>query len=114
VGKQGRMERKQYYTTWDDLDPWVEQVYAEHGYQTAFSIVMPAERHGLPCAVVMELTKPVRKPGDIALHKDYRDFDPRVQGAAEGAALMLISKAVMALDNELYQEKLRQPPLWDA
>lgn len=112
--RSGNRNRVAYTTVWDELDPWVEQVYAEHGYQTRFVIVMPAQRHGLHPCVCMELYKPVSKAGDIALYSDYREFRCDVQGACETAALFLISRALMALDNEKYAAEQRQAPLWDA
>lgn len=102
-----------YSNTWEALDPWVEQVYYEHGYQTSFTIHVHAETHGLKPAVVMNLAKPVRKPGDVALYSDWEVFEPSIQGAAEGAALRLISKALLTLDNEKWRAERQQTSLWD-
>jgi hypothetical protein len=106
--------RPAYTSTWDALEPWVEQLYYEHGYQTSFTIHVHAETHGLKPAVVMNLAKPVKKPGEVALYSDWEVFDPRNLGAAEGAAIRLLSKALMALDNEKWQAERKQTSLWDA
>jgi len=112
--RSGNRDRKTHQTFWDDLDPWVEQVYAEHGYQTVFEVYLHSDRHKLLPAVVMRLTKPAVRGGDPALIQDWKTFNPRDIGAVEAAALFLISRALLTLDNDGYRERAKQTSLLDA
>lgn len=110
---RGKARNQPHYTThWDDLDPWVEQVYYEHGYQTRFIVYLHAETYGLKPGVALELTRPASKGRPEALVRDWDTFQPDVHGAVEGAALRLISKALLTLDNDKWRAERSQVPLW--
>lgn len=113
MSRAGNYDRKRYQCCWEDCRAWVEQLYAQHGLQTRFEVVLPAERHGIASAVVLNLTR--CGPGAVVqlCYTDYLLYEPQHEGSAESAALKLISKALLHYDNLQAMELPQQPSLWD-
>lgn len=111
--RSGNRDRKTHQTYWSDLEPWIEQLYGEHGYQTSFEVYLHADRVSMKPAVVMQLSKPARERGQPCLYRDWRVFDPEAIGGCEAAALFLISRALLSLDNEKALAEAKQTSLWD-
>lgn len=112
MSRAGNQDRKRYGCVWEDCRPWVEQLYAQHGLQTRLEVVLPADRHGISSAVVLNLSR--SGPGQVVqlLYTDYLIYEPRHEGAAESAALKLISKALLHYDNLQAMSLPQQADLW--
>lgn len=109
--RSGNKDRKTHLTTWNDLKPWIEQLFSDHGVHVRFLVSIEAERYGLHPTVTCELYRVLVGPKIEEVRREYRWFDPCVEGAVEAICLQLVSYFLLDLENEKALAE-RQTALW--
>lgn len=103
------------HQTWfEDLRPWVDQLHEDHGLLTHICVSCPPAASGLNWAVIVELVRAAGATPGIVGYRDWAVFNPRDTGAAEAAALLMLSRALLSLDNQKAEIEREQASLWDA
>lgn len=92
---------------WEDLRAWVEQLWGTHGALAKVTIqLMPLKTH-VASAVVLDVTKPSLTGASGWQRSRWQTFDTTVVGGAEAAALQLISRVLIELDDEAARAEQR-------
>ena len=97
---------------WTDLHAWVEQLYAEYGFQTTIELTLPADCHHLHPGVAVTLRKPAVGLKGTIEYREWSVFNPDDTGGAESIALRLISSMLLTLDNEKALSEAKQHSLF--
>ena len=95
-----RTDERNYQTTWEDLGPWIEQLYQEHRVTVEFMVKLQPTAYELKPAVVMIVTRHLKGQPAIAAQLDWRIINPRCVGMVEREALQMASKLLLDLENE--------------
>lgn len=98
---------------WEDCRPWIDQLQEDHGCLVHITISLPPSMSGLLWAVVVECHQAAGAAPRNVVWRDWRDFNPHNTGAAEAAALLLVTRALLALDNAAAEARAAQGRLWD-
>lgn len=97
---------------WEDLFPWVEQLYEEFGGQSELTICIPPSRFGVRPAVRLEVVKRGVGRERTLLWEGYQHFVDRDSGHCEKVALQLVSRALLELSGDKERsERQSQLPL---
>jgi hypothetical protein len=105
--------RKSYQTTWNDLEPWVAQLHESHGVVVHIVIQLEGMASGLKPAVRALGRRWVIGDTFTQVFDDWRTFDQANPGEAEHLALYMLSKALLALDNDKWLAEQGQSSLFD-
>lgn len=105
-------DEKNYQVTWEDLEPWAQQLREEHGVLVHFSVhVMPSTVH-TSSAVVMEATRALGYGKVEEVKRDWKVFRLRAVGAVEHHALQMISLLLLEMENDKAAREASQGELW--
>lgn len=97
MGKRDEWSRKQTQVVWEDLRPWVEQLYAEFHARVDIEITLVPEDWRIVSAVSVSVYVPHVGDRRDCLWHDWLKLEPTVTGGAESLALRLVSKALLEL-----------------
>lgn len=100
-----RWDERNYQTTWEDLRPWLDQLYTDHGVRVTVEVVLSGVPDGLRPVVRVVGRQRHSDPPDRVVFEDYSVFELRSMGQAERNALALISTALLTLDNAKWLEE---------
>lgn len=105
---QRQVNKRTHQCWWEDLRPWVEQLYAQFGLQTTVEVVLPADRHAISPGIVLICKKPRGAWGADVELRDWCTFNPNETGAAESAALRMISAMLLRLEDDRAESEAKQ------
>lgn len=105
MSRRRQWDEKNYQVTWEDLEPWIQQLEEAHGVYVNVEVHL----QGLPVG----LTPAVRVTGYRVglgherneVFSEYRTFALRAVGQVEREALHMLSTALLALDNDKWREE---------
>lgn len=92
--------RKTTQVVWEDLRPWVEQLWGSHGVMVTFKVYVQATATGLKPVVALEAYRPRLRGQDDVLKGRWEGFDATMCGAAAAVAVRLASRLLLDLDEE--------------
>jgi len=98
--KRGVSDKKTFQSTWEDLGPWVEQLYEEHGVYVAFKVLLFAQRHRMKPVVAMSAWRVVQGMREVVVREETRELSLRSVNHAEYLALQMASRLLLDLENE--------------
>ena len=106
-------QRKVTQVVWDDLVPWIDQIYAHHGYYCRISVsVVPTVKQLQP-HVCVELVKQLDQL-EVENHlRRTERFERTAVGGAAAAGLRIVSRMLLDLDNAAAAAEQRSLPLDD-
>ena len=91
---------KDYQVTWEDLEPWVQQLHEEHGILVSCTVQLEGLSSGLrPCVRVVGRRWRVGSTYDDVFEQ-YAVFDLRNRGEVEKHVLHILSCTLLALDSD--------------
>lgn len=106
-----KWERSQTQVVLRDLEAWLTQLYTEHRVRCELTVSLPLRTDGISSGVSL-LAYRVRGDGRRdACHTDWCTVSDVQSGCIEKAALQMVSKLLLALDNEKALAE-RQTSLW--
>jgi hypothetical protein len=85
---------------WEDLRPWVEQLWHGHGVIVQFHVYVTADETGLKPAIRLHAYRPRLRRSDDILQGRWDHFDSRTSGAAASVACRLAARLLLDLDEE--------------
>lgn len=103
---------KNYQVTWDDLEPWVQQLHEEHGVLLTVTVHLEGITTGLKPAVRVVGRRWREGTQYDEIFNNWTVFDLRSIGEVEKHALHLVSTALLALDNDKWRAERSQTPLF--
>lgn len=107
-----KWERKVHQVVWEDLRPWVEQLWKGYGVLVTFSVTMIPDESSIDHAVRMTAVKKHAEAGQVELEGDYRYIETDEVGATEAKALMMVSRLLLDLENLKAAAEAQQGTLW--
>lgn len=109
---KSKWDRTVHQVVWEDLRPWVEQLWKGYGVLVAFSVTMLPDDSKVQHAVRMVASHKSVGSEKQQEETDYRYFNTDEVGAVESKALMMISRLLLDLENEKAAAEERQGSLW--
>lgn len=106
-----KYDLKERGVTWEDLVPWIDEIYSEFGYRVSFMVYLETSVANLQPTVAIEFYHTLPGGKMELARRDYKSFDIRGQGNLEHEALKIVSHALLEFENERYAAE-RQQPLW--
>jgi len=101
---------RQTQVLWEDLRPWVEQLWEDHHARVEVHVTLVPEDWKLNQAIELEVFRSGVGKERKVIWSDWKQLSLTTHGGAEALALQLISKALLEL--EIEQERAqRQMPL---
>jgi hypothetical protein len=104
--------RKTTQACWEDLRAWVEQLYSKHGVLCAFTVQVPVDKAGINAGVSLDAWKAGPKGTRQAVCHAWQLIDATVCGSASAAALHLVSRLLLEMDEEVARAERDGGPLW--
>jgi|Kansoi200Nextera_1026148.scaffolds.fasta_scaffold00541_2 hypothetical protein len=106
-----RWKRTVTQVVWQDLEPWVQQLYEDHGVCIRFLIGTPPPGSGLNPVVRLIAYKPLPKGEEDVIADNYQVINPTAMGSTESAAIRLASALLLELERA-EDIAMRQQPLF--
>lgn len=98
---------KHTQVVWEDLRAWVEQLWGSYGCLVKVEVcLMPSKTH-VASAVVCEFTRPLGTSGQTETVRRWLGFDTRTVGGAESAAIQVVSRFLLDLEQLTRQAEQR-------
>lgn len=110
--KPYRDEVKHFQVTWEDLEPWAQQLYEDHGVGLRFEVFILGRETGTRSAVVMNATRNRVGAKVEEVKRDWKVFSLNAVGAVEHYALQMASLLLLELENDKAAAEARQGRLW--
>lgn len=105
-----RWDERNYQTTWEDLEPWLQQLKEDHNVDVTFTVMIPIAPGGLRPAVVMEASVSQWPAKKREVKRDWKEVALRSVGHVERNALQMVSLLLLELENDKERAE-RQAPL---
>lgn len=100
-----RWDEKNYQVTWEDVEPWLQQLEEEHNVYVRVTVVLA----GVPCGMLPCVRVEFYRVGigskEISVGEDYRAFKLRSIGQVESLVLHMASTALLALDTDKHRQE---------
>jgi len=111
--RSGPRTRKTHQTYWEDLMPWINQLYEDHRVYLDIRVHLFADDHDMRPTVEVTAYR-VRERGKVdEIRRESAVVRLEDQGHAEALALQLASRYLLDLENEKALAE-RQTDLWAA
>lgn len=98
-----RWDEKNHQVTWEDVEPWIQQLYDEHGVIVTVKVHLEGLCSGLLPAVRVIASKAGLGAELTEVHSDYRTFSLRSIGEVEKLSLHMLSNLLLSLDNDKWR-----------
>jgi len=95
-----KVDERNYQTTWEDLQAWVDQLYEDHQVRLDIQVCLHPLGDTLAPAVVVTARRRNRKGLWEEVKRDYRPFRTRAVGMVERESLQMVSQLLLELDND--------------
>lgn len=102
---------KDHQVLWRELQPWVDQLFEEHGLRSSIIVSMEATISKLRPTIVVELFRTLPGGKVEMIRREYTQFDVNAKGSAESLAIRMMSRMLLDLDNEKERAE-RQASIW--
>lgn len=113
MSSKRRVDERNYQVTWEDVEPWLQQLEESHRVLVSVTVQLEGLPSGLKPAVrVLGRRWRVGQQYDTVF-EDYRTFELRAIGQVERECLQMLSSALMVLDNEAWLAERGQSSLFD-
>ena len=89
---------KHTQVNWSDLGPWVDNLYGRYGVFVRFQINLVPTKSRVSPAVTMTAWRPAGHGVEAVVKSTWRTFNPGTTGAAEAAALQMVSLLLLELE----------------
>jgi hypothetical protein len=109
---QRRIDEKHYQVTWEDLEPWLQQLEEDHGVLCEVKVQLQGLPAGLKPAVRVEGRRWRVGQQYDTVFEDWRTFELRAVGQVEHLALIMLSNALMCLENDKWLAERGQTSLF--
>lgn len=98
-----------------DLEAWVQQLYEGFRVRCEVTVSLPVPGDGVRHGVTLHAYTVDGRGRRSELHSDWDVIDDTVAGAVESAAIKMVSKLLLSLENDRErEERSEQLPLWRA
>jgi hypothetical protein len=105
-----RWDEKHYQVTWEDLEPWLQQLEEGHGVYVNVEVLLQGLPAGLKPAVRVTGYRVGVGHERSEVFCEWSVFTLRNVGEVESRALHMLSTALLALDNDKWLAEGRS--LW--
>jgi len=107
-----KWDERNHQVTWEDLEPWLQQLEESHGVYVNVEVLLQGLPSGLKPAVrVTGYRVGVGHQRDESF-SEWRPFTLRSVGEVEKLSLHIISTALLALESDKERAERGQPPLF--
>jgi len=109
---QRRYDEKNYQVTWEDIEPWLQQLEETHGVYVSVEILLQGLPAGLPPAVRVTGYRLGVGHERSESFSEWRTFTLRAVGEVERDVLHIVSSALLCLDNDKWTAEQGQLSLF--
>jgi hypothetical protein len=105
-------DEKNYQVTWEDIEPWIQQLEEGHGVYVNVEVLLQGVPSGLPPAVRVTGYRVGVGHEMTEVFREWRTFTLRAVGEVERDVLHLLSTALLGLDNDKWRAEHSQSSLF--
>lgn len=110
--KRRRYDERNHQVTWEDVEPWVQQLYEDHGVYVRFEVVIIPPSLSCRSGVTMRAYRVLVSGKTEAVKDDYKLIALRDVGLVEKHSLQMVSLLLLELENDKAAAEARQGSLW--
>lgn len=107
-----RWDEKNHQCTWEDLEPWIQSLYEDHGVMVRCTVHLEGLQAGLRPAVRVTGSRYNASGEVVPAFEEYRTFTLRSVGEVEKLCLHILSTALLSLENDKWRAERGYGPLF--